>query len=226
MLRLCALTMTAVGTTADNMREFVAAARTTHNARWQPNTWTSITRALLAFPVLYLHHANFVLPFPYMLSAQACTLAATSLLLRLSSCLVFDDEPGSLYRSQQLCLCLKVGMHYLSMLLGRPPREAIAAATKECQGVDGLVLVTLYVSVFVLVVLPSLAVYFIELEMKLGFIKQRQYKMQHAWPCLESRLCKAVVVYGAVVGSYIACEVVVLILSPMQCTSAGIFTAW
>jgi hypothetical protein len=117
---------------------------------------------------------------------------------------------------------LKASMHYFGLVLEpRPPRDAAVTAGLECAGVDGFLLLCVYANVLMLLVGPCLTVYFIELNLKMGFLKQQGLTLQHAPPCLGSRLCRLVVVYGGVVGAWMACEVAVLTSAPLHCDASG-----
>jgi hypothetical protein len=185
--------------------------------------WLALLRQVVGIPLFYCNHANFVLPFAYALAAQLVTCGALCVALLVSACYMLG-KPNVAYTAAQACQYLKVGMHNLGwMSMGRAPREAATAAAQECTGIKGFMLLSIYANVLILVVGPCLAVYFMELNLKLGFIQQQKLRLLHAPPCmLESWLSRLVVLYGAVVGSWMACEVAVLMLSPMQCdTSSG-----
>jgi len=190
----------------------------------QPHVCISLLRTLIAMPLFYLNHANYILPFAYVLPAQLLTLLATIMMARVLTCVIANDTATLLQVSQRVCKCMKVAMHYLA-LLGLPPGDVADAAAAECQGVDGLILLTLYANVFVLVLIPCLVVYFVELDLKLGFIKQQRLLLLQAYPCLDSRLCKGLIVYSAVVGSWLACEVIVTLMSPLECDSSGVLVS-
>lgn len=219
LLRVFTVFMVALSMTPHKTSHFLSIIE--HKRPSQSSPWISLMRLLLGVPVFYITHANFVLPFPYVLAAQLCTLFSTCMMTRTVACAVMQ-QADAIQRAHQLCKRLKTVMHFSSFTPGVPPWEVASAAARECQGVDAVMLLSLYGNVLVLVVLPCLVVYFMELNLKVGFVRQRQLAMHHAWPCLESRLCKCVIVYASVVGSWMACEGLVLLLSPMQCSSAGL----
>jgi hypothetical protein len=184
--------------------------------------WLALLRQVFGIPLLYCNHANFVLPFAYVLVAQLVTCTALCVALRVSACYLLG-KPDVACCSAQLCQYLKVVMHYFGWVpVWRAPREAFTAAASECQGIQGFVLVAVYANVLILVVGPCLAVFFMELKLKMRFIHQQGLNLLHAPPCLlESHLSRWVVLYGAVVGSWMACEAAVLMLSPMRCGSSS-----
>jgi len=219
LLRLVTVAEAAWDFTISDVRRVAA----TSAQRYQLQPGLSVMRFVLGTPLVFVNHANYVLPFAYVLGAQVLTLCAVCLMVRVTVCYtVQTHQPGSLLLLQQLCQRLKVVMHYLGIMSGQPPSDVAASALQECRGVEGLALLTLYISVLVLVVLPCLIVYFIELKLKQGFLKQHNLTLSHALPCMDSHVCKGVVVYGAVVGSWLACELLVMSLTPMKCTSEGV----
>jgi hypothetical protein len=132
------------------------------------------------------------------------------------------DKPVSMQQSLRLCQCTKLAMHYFGLLSTRPPALAAEAAAAECQGLEGLVLLCLYACLLLLVLAPCLCVYFAELRVKLGFLRQQHLLLQHAPPCPHFGVGRAVVVYGVLVGGWLACEAAVLFLSPLRCNSLGV----
>jgi hypothetical protein len=169
-------------------------------------------------PLLFATHSNFVLQFVYVLPAQLVTLAANLQLVRSTACIMAAQGPAMLVVPGRLCAYLKLCMHYLTFQ-GQSPAEALSTAAGECSGLSGLVLLALYSNVVILLLLPCLTVYFIELDLKAGFVAQQQLVLRHACPVHWSKVCKAVVVYGAVVGSWMMCEVAVTLASPLNCNS-------
>lgn len=219
LLRLVTVISTAAGSSSEDTRRFHVAV--TEQLPQPPGHWAHILRVILGMPLMYFNHANFVLPFAYVLGAQGVTLAAALVQLQKLPCLM-TDKPLSMQHSQGLCQGAKLAMHYFGLLSCRPPALAAEAAAAECQGLEGLVLLCLYANLLLLVLVPCLFVYFAELRLKLGFLREQQLTLQHAPPCLESRVGRAVGVYGVLVGSWLACEAAVLFLSPLRCDSLGV----
>jgi hypothetical protein len=219
LLRLATVMSAAAGSSSEDMRRFQAAV--TQQLPHPPGHWAHILRIILGMPLMYFNHANFVLPFAYVLGAQGVTLAAALVQLQKVPCLM-TDKPVSMQQSLRLCQCAKLAMHYFGLLSTRPPALAAEAAAAECQGLEGLVLLCLYACLLLLVLAPCLCVYFAELRVKLGFLRQQHLLLQHAPPCPHFGVGRAVVVYGVLVGGWLACEAAVLFLSPLICNSLGV----
>lgn len=177
---------------------------------------------VLVVPLFWWNHASYVLPFPYVLAVQIATVVGVWRISSVTTCLLSYVPGTHVQIGQQVCQRMKHVMHYLGLLLAKPAGQLAETAATECAGLNGLVLLSLYASVVILVLVPCLSVYFLELNLKMGFIRQRQLVLLHAPPCLDTRLARAVIVYAAVVCSWIACEGVVMALSPIQCGSSGI----
>lgn len=221
LLRLATVIVASADVNTTQMRLWMTSIPQSHVAvDPQFKDWVAVLRQVLGMPVFYLNHANFILPFAYVMLAQLITFSAVSSTLGVTTCYMYS-QAGQIQVAQQLCQFLKVAMHFLGMLPGRLPREAAQAAAAECQGVESYLLPALYSCVIILVVGPCLFVYFAELNLKLGYIRQLQLPLQHAPPCFDSRLGRAVAIYGAFVGGWMACEVLVLVASPLQCSSSG-----
>jgi hypothetical protein len=185
-------------------------------------SWSALLRMVVGIPLMYVNHANYVLPFAYVLPAQLLTFLAGGFMNRLLVCAMLQQPGMPLHLAQQLCQYMKLGMHYLGMLLTRPPGEASDAAAEQCRGLEGLVLLTVYADTVLVVMMPCLVVYFMELNLKMGFIRQRQLTLAHAPPGAVTRLGKAVMIHAAVVGSWLACEVLLLVITPLDCNSSSL----
>lgn len=182
-----------------------------------------LLHSVLVVPCFWLNHASYVLPFPYVLAAQLITLGGVLNISRSLLCLLANLPGTHLALAQRVCQHIKGVAYFMQgmYLTGKPQAQLAELAAAECQGLNGLVLLALFSAVVVLVLLPCLLVYHIELKLKMGFIRQRRLVLQHAPPC-DTPLAKAVVVYCVVLGSWVACEGLVALLSPVQCGGAGI----
>lgn len=181
-----------------------------------------LLHCVLMLPLFWANHSTYVLPFPWVFAAQLATLSAVLKISRSLVCLLSNLPGTHVQLAQQVCQRVKVTGYYLGLSLAKPHTHVAEVAAAECQGLNGLVLLSLYAAVVMLLLAPCLLVYLVELNLKMGFIKQRRLVLQHAPPCPETRPAKAVVVYSVLVGSWVACEGVVLMLSPVQCSSSGI----
>jgi hypothetical protein len=181
-----------------------------------------LLHCVLMLPLFWANHSTYVLPFPWFLAAQLATLGAVLKISRSLVCLLSNLPGTHVQLAQQVCHHVKVTGYYLGLSLAKPHTHVAEVAAVECQGLNGLVLLSLHAAVVMLLLAPCLLVYLVELNLKMGFIKQQRLVVQHAPPCPETRLAKAVVVYSVLVGSWVACEGVIMMLSPVQCSSSGI----
>jgi hypothetical protein len=204
------------------MARMLGSVNNKHRAK--TGNFLSLMRSLIVPPMAVFNHANFVLPFAFVLPAQLWTFATCTWMMRTSACII-AQQAEHLQLSQQACGVLRSVMYNLGMLLGGPPQGSAAAnAVHECGGLQGVVLLGLYLHVVLLLVVPCLAVYLIELNMKLSFIKSEKLRLDHTWPIMESTLIKVVLGYAAVVGGWMACEVAVLTIAPLKCDDHGLLT--
>jgi hypothetical protein len=204
------------------MARMLGSVNNKHRAK--TGNFLSLMRSLIVPPMAVFNHANFVLPFAFVLPAQLWTFATCTWMMRTSACII-AQQAEHLQLSQQACGVLRSVMYNLGMLLGGPPQGSAAAnVVHECGGLQGVVLLGLYLHVVLLLVVPCLAVYLIELNMKLSFIKLKELRLDHTWPIMESTLIKVVLGYAAVVGGWMACEVAVLTIAPLKCDDHGLLT--
>lgn len=218
LLRLVSMAASVTTFTRNDLQHyFIPAISSSHHS---PGIWLALLRPLFCLPLFFLNHAYFVLPFAFVLPAQLLTLASMYYTMRITTCMIVD-RPGSLQLSQRLCQLAKVVVHYL-VFLGHSPKDATQSAAAECQGMDGIVLLMLFTNLLLQLLLPCIVVYLLELDMKMGFIRQQRLVLSHACPCHESGLTKGVVIYGALVGGWLACEVAVMFLSPLECDAHGL----
>jgi heme exporter protein D len=99
-----------------------------------------------------------------------------------------------------------------------------------------VLLLHVFAYVVLLVVLPLLVVYFVELSMKTNYLRQKQRRQQQQQegsdaqrglvqqlqfsPMVDSAWVRIVVSYACVVGAFYACSTVVTLLSPVTCSSS------
>jgi hypothetical protein len=107
----------------------------------------------------------------------------------------------------------------------------------DCRGAEAVLLLHAFAYVVLLVVLPLLVLYFVELLLKTNFLRQKQRRQQqlqegphaqHSWgqrlrfsPMVDSTWVRLVVSYACVVGAFYACNAVVTLLSPVTCSCDG-----
>lgn len=190
-----------------------------------------LMRQILVPPIAVFNHGCFVLAFQIVLPAQIWTFCTCASMMRTSTCVV-SDNPDNMQAAQQICSGLRSAMYTLSGLLATPHVGTAAGAAgaaasgglDACGGLQGVVMLGLYLHVFLLLVVPCLAIYLFELNMKLSFVRMHGWVLEHTWPIMDSRLIKVVVGYAAVVGGWMACEVAVLTVAPLRCSGAGLLT--
>jgi hypothetical protein len=108
----------------------------------------------------------------------------------------------------------------------------------DCQGAEAVLLLHAFAYVVLLVVLPLLVLYFVELSLKTNFLRQKQRRQQQqlqegsdvqlSWvhrlqfsPMVDSTWVRVVVSYACVVGAFYACNAVVTLLLPVSCSGDG-----
>lgn len=220
-LRLAGVAWCCYHTTGSDMARMLGSVKNKHRAK--TGKILNLMRMLIVPPMAVFNHSLFTLPFAYVLPAQLWTFSTCAWMMRTSVCIVaLQDE--NLQLSQRVCGVMRRILYNLSMLIGGPPQTAPGSTVHECGDVQGVVLVGLYLHVILLLVVPCWAVYFIELNLKLSFLKRHGLSLEHTWPLMDSSLIKAVIGYSAVVGSWMACEVAVLIMAPLHCNEQGLLT--
>lgn len=147
------------------------------------------------------------------------------MMIRSTACVLAESETY-IAMAAKACTMLKTVMHYGSMLLGGPAGTDPANAASVCSGVEAILLLLLYVHVIVLGVAPLLVIYFVELRLKANFVQLKTGSREAAArlysPLADSVSVRAVVAYACVLGAFFACHAVVMMLSPLNCTSRGL----
>ena len=220
-LRLVGIALCSYHTAEHDMARMLGSVRNKH--RRKAHKFLNLMRMLIVPPMAVFNHANFVLPFVYVLPAQLWTFVTCSWMMRTSACIVAQHSEN-LQLTQQTYSVLRNTMYNLGMLLGGPPESTAPGGVQQCGALQGVVLLGLYLHVVLLVVVPCLAVYLIELNMKVGFVKSSGFQFEHAWAIMDSTMIKVLTGYGAVVGGWMACEIAVLIIAPLHCTDDGLLS--
>jgi hypothetical protein len=221
-LRLVGIAWCSYHTAESDMVRMLGSVRSKH--RRKAHKFLNLMRMLIVPPMAVFNHANFVLPFVYVLPAQLWTFVTCSWMMRTSSCIVAQHSEN-LQLTQQTCSILRNAMYNLGMLLGGLPQSTSPNGVQGlCGALQGVVLLGLYLHVVLLVVVPCLAVYLVELSLKVSFVKCSGLQFQHTWAIMDSTLIKVVAGYGAVVGGWMACEMAVLTIAPLHCTDDGLLS--
>ncbi|WIA12166.1 hypothetical protein OEZ85_012238 [Tetradesmus obliquus] len=172
----------------------------------------TVARPILSPLLVYAAHANFLLPFRYVLPLQLVTLGISLKMARLLACW-YVTTPAMQHLTVWACGHMHRVMHVAKLLYPgiRGPwepndGEACSSTTTAAT------LLLLYANVVTVLVLPCLLVYQLEWSQKDKFVRQsKQRRLSRPWP--DSLLMVAVVMYSALAASWYACAFVVSMLS-------------
>ncbi|KAF6256283.1 hypothetical protein COO60DRAFT_132138 [Scenedesmus sp. NREL 46B-D3] len=266
LMRLATLTFAAVNSSPSVMARMTT--RVNSASRSNTSQLMQLMRPIVGPPLVYLNHSGYVLPFAWVLPFQLYTLAACSFIIASSVCVLWQSEAYA-SMAEQACATLKAGMFYGSMLLGGstatrlPPAapaaegsgsgnagagagsagSAVAPAGGQggCQGAEAVLLLHVFAYVLLLVVLPLLVVYFVELSLKTNYLRQKQRQQQQedapraqlAWQqhrqlslLVDSAWVRLLVSFACVMGAFYACNAAVTLLSPLSCSGGGRLVSW
>lgn len=188
-----------------------------------PPGMLTLLRPLAAPAFITSCHCNFVLPLKWVLPMQLYTLLVCLPMMQLYVCAI-ARTPGMLAQSQRACVLAKRTMHGVGLLLGRPPDTSDPGYSSQCEGLPGLLLLALYLYVLLLVVLPCLVLYLMELTAKVKFVQQSRaprLQLAETWPIMTSGLVKSTTAAAGVLGTWFLCEMLLSSLAPQSCSAAG-----
>lgn len=182
--------------------------------------WMSFGRFMFLPCLIMANHANFVLPFRWVLFFQLFTVCFSLSMLARLACFIADTPPLVLF-VEKSCVFVRSVMYTLVMVLGAP--FEVHDDHRQCQAAQGALRLGLYVYVLLLLLVPCLVVFFTELSMKASFVKaQQQLYLKDVWPMMDSRLIQGVTGYAVLLGSWFVCEGAINALSPVSCSSKGL----
>jgi ABC-type multidrug transport system fused ATPase/permease subunit len=259
LLRLATLTFAAVNSSPSVMARMTTRVNSAN--RSNTSQLMQLMRPIVGPPLVYLNHSGYVLPFAWVLPFQLYTLAACSFIIASSVCVLSQSEEYALMATRA-CRTLKTGMFYGSMLLGGPVTTRLPAAATQagggqgidgsathsvvvelagwrggCYGAEAVLLLHVFAYVVILVVLPLLVVYFVELSLKTNYLRQKERRQQQHEasaaeqlalpeqllqqlqfsPMVDSTWVRVLVSYVCVVGAFHACNAAVTLLPPLSC---------
>jgi hypothetical protein len=125
------------------------------------------------------HAVNFLLPFYILLPLQLYTVAISSRVVRATACALAAQHPAILAAAGGVCRTLRLCMKLAVILLCMPavPQPAEEGPQQDrCDDVQGLLQVVGYTYVVVLLVLPCLVGYMVEMTLKLNWLKGQQQR--------------------------------------------------
>jgi hypothetical protein len=98
---------------------------------------------------------------------------------------------------------------YMSRIVGRLPVDTVLESANACQGVAAVLLLLLYTHVVLLLIVPGVVMFRIELSLKSEFVRLRGGCIPKAWQALDAVDAMALVAYTLLVGAWCVCEAAV-----------------
>lgn len=189
----------------------------------QRSSWLVFVRKVLGPPLVYMGHANNVLPFQWVLPMQLYMLFVTGVSVSRSGACTLAVSASNAEMAAIVCSYAKQVVFYMSRVVGRMPSgPALAAAAAEdtCHGVAA-VLLLLYVHVVMTLIVPLVIMFRVELSMKADFVRLRGGCVPQALQSLNSDGAMALIAYTLLVGGWCLCESAVAWLGPVACSDNG-----
>lgn len=119
-LRLLTAVWAACGMDSRNFQRFYENTTFGYTGVQSVAPYMSLLRFVVGAPLFWSVHANFVLPFAWVLVAQTVTAAMMCYGLRVSVCVMLS-YPGIAQAAQPTCQVLKASMHYFGLVLEPRP---------------------------------------------------------------------------------------------------------
>jgi hypothetical protein len=102
LLRLLTVVVATCGMDPENFQRFLDNTTFGYTGSLPVRPYVSLLRFVVGVPLFWSVHANFVLPFAYVLAAQVITAAASCYGLRASVCVMLSS-PGVAQAAAPLC---------------------------------------------------------------------------------------------------------------------------
>jgi hypothetical protein len=185
----------------------------------QHNSWLVFMRKVLGPPLVYMGHANHVLPFQWTLLMQLYMVAVCSVAVFRSSTCVLATSDSNAAMAARVCAYAKHVVFYVSRAVGRLPYDTSLDAADACKGLAAILLLLLYTHVVLLLIVPGVVMFRIELSLKSEFVRLRGGCVPKVWQMLDSADAMLLLAYTLVVGAWCVCEAAVAWLRPVACSN-------
>jgi hypothetical protein len=215
ILRLGILTVVAVAQSPGLMAVMRKQHRSAANS-----SWLVFVRKVLGPPLVYMGHANHVLPFHWVLPMQVYMFLVVSISVFRSSTCTLASSPSDVAMASVVCSYAKQVVFYMSRAVGRAP--VVDEAADTCQGVSAVLLLLMYAHVVLLLIVPGVVVLRVELSLKSEFVRLRGGFVPKAWQALDSADAMALIAYTLVIGMWCVCEAAVVWLGPLTCSKGAV----
>jgi hypothetical protein len=201
ILRLLLLTAAAVFAKPGLMDTMSKQHRSAANGS-QHNSWLVFMRKVLGPPLVYMGHANHVLPFQWTLLMQLYMVAVCSVAVFRSSTCVLATSDSNAAMAATVCANAKHVVFYVSRAVGRLPYDTSLDAADACKGLAAILLLLLYTHVVLLLIVPGVVMFRIELSLKSEFVRLRGGCVPKVWQMLDSADAMLLLAYTLVVGAW------------------------
>jgi hypothetical protein len=202
-----------MGTLCKQHRSEVAAANGS-----QHSSWLVFARKVLGPPLVYMGHANDVLPFQWTLLMQLYMVAVCSAAVFRSGTCVLGTSASNSAMAASVCAYAKQAVFYISRAVGRRPIDTVLDAAVSCKGLAAIFLLLLFTHVVLLLIVPGVVMFRIELSLKSEFVRLRDVCVPKVWQVLDSADTMLLLAYTLVVAAWCVCEAVVSWLRPFACS--------
>jgi hypothetical protein len=166
-------------------------------------------------------HAHHVLPFQWVLLMQLYTVVVCDVaVFRSSACLLATSDSNAAM-AERVCAYAKQEVFFSSRAVGRLPYDTALEAPDACKGVAAILLLLLYTHVVLLLIVPGVVMFRIELELSLKseFVRLRGGCIPKTWQVLDSADVMLLLTYTMLIGAWCVCEATVTWLRPVACSN-------
>jgi hypothetical protein len=185
----------------------------------QRSTWLVFMRKVLGAPLVYMGHANHVLPFQWVLLMQLYTVVVCVVtVFRSSACLLATSDSNAAM-AEHVCTYAKQVVFFSSRAVGRLPYDTALEAPDACKDVAAILLLLLYTHVVLLLIVPGVVMFRIELSLKSEFVRLRGGCISKTWQVLDSADVMMLLTYTMLIGAWCMCRAAVTWLRPVACSN-------
>jgi hypothetical protein len=185
----------------------------------QQSSWLIFMRKVLGAPLVYMGHANHALPLQWVLLMQLYTVVVCSVVVFRSSACLLATSDSNAAMAARVCAYAKQVVFFISRAVGRLPYDTALEAPDACKGVAAILLLLLYTHVVLLLIVPGVVMFRIELSLKSEFVRLRGGCISKTLQVLDYADVMVLLSYTLLIGAWGVCEAAVAWLRPVACSN-------
>lgn len=203
----------------------VAAAHSSITMRLGWRQLAQLVKPVFGPPLVTLGYCTFMLPLRLTVPLQLVTFVISLVIFSTRACW-YLSRPGLAEMAVGGCRAVSTAMFAGPSLIMGSSSSAHAAHVQSAvcsSGLSSLLMLTVFVHVVLLLVVPCVAQYAIEYIMKAQFVASRGLRLESSWGPQKGAVLVGLSVQAVLLATWVLCDFAVrgMMMQDMQCSAEG-----